>query len=63
MWQTQKKNQKFSAFGPWRYDTALSNHVIHDVLVLFTFAKVEVILLDTFVSDQSLVLVHLLHIN
>ena len=40
--------------------------VIHDVFVLFSFTKVEVIWFDTFVSDQSLLLLHvllLLHIN
>ena len=37
------------------YYTALSYDVIHDVFVLFTFAKVAVILLDIFVSDQSFV--------
>ena len=30
----------------------LSYHVIHDAFVLFTFAKVEVIFFDTFVSDH-----------
>ena len=33
--------------------------VIHDVFVLFTFAKVEVILFYTFISDQSLALLHI----
>ena len=40
------------------YNTALSYDVIHDVFVLFTFAKVDVILFDAFVSDQSLALLH-----
>ena len=43
--------------------TALSYDVIYDVFVLFTSAKVEVILFDTFVTDQSLALLHVLHIN
>ena len=43
--------------------TALSYDVIHDVFVVFTFAKVEVISFDTLVSDQSLVLLHVLHIT
>jgi len=36
------------------YYTTLSYDVIHDVFVLFTFAKVEVIWFDTLVSGQSL---------
>ena len=62
----QKKilNFQYSVHGS--YYTALSYDVIHDVFVLFSFTKVEVIWFDTFVSDQSLLLLHvllLLHIN
>jgi len=47
------------------YFTALSYDVINDVFVFFTFAevKVEVIWLDTLLSDQSLALLHVLHID
>ena len=43
----------------------ISYNVIHDVLVLFTFAKakVEMISFDTLVSDQGLALLHVLHVN
>jgi len=43
----------------------ISYNVIHDVLVLFTFAqaKVEMISFDTLVSDQGLALLHVLHAN
>jgi len=45
--------------------TALSYDIIHDLFVLFTFAsaEVEVIWFDTFVSDHSLALIHVLYIN
>jgi len=33
------------------------------VFVLFTFAKIEVIWFDTLVSDQSLAILRVLHIN
>ena len=47
------------------YYTAQSYDVVHDVglFVLFTFAQVEVSLFDTFVSDETLALFHVLHIN
>ena len=38
-------------------------YVIRDVFVLFTFAKVEVMWFDTLISDQSLALLRVLHIN
>jgi len=48
------------------YFTAVSYDVINDVyLFFFTFAevKVEVIWFDTLLSDQSLALLHVLHID
>ena len=52
-----EKNIKSQRSVCGRYYTALSYDVIHDVFVLFTFAKVEVIWFDTWVSDKSLRLV------
>jgi len=43
------------------YYTGLRYDVIHDVFVLFTTAKVEVIWFD--ISEQSLALLHVLRIN
>ena len=43
------------------YNTAISYDVIHDVFVLFTSAKVEEILFDTLVSDQSIALLRFAH--
>ena len=40
------------------YYTDLSCDVVHDVFVVFTFTKAEVIWFDTFVLDQSLALTH-----
>jgi len=40
------------------YYTDLSDIVVHDVFVVFTFTTVEVIWFDTFVLVQSLALTH-----
>jgi len=48
-WQPQKKYILISAFGPWQTSSYGANHYV--VFVLFTFAKVEVILFDT--SSQT----------
>ena len=50
----RKKIKKFQRLVCSGYYTALNYDVIHDAFVMFIFAKVEVILFDTFVSDQSL---------
>jgi len=57
-----KKIENFQRSVHGGYYTALSYDDVHDVF-LFTFAKVGVILFNTLVSDQSLVLLHVLHIN
>jgi len=61
--QAQKKISNFQRSVRGGYYTAVSGDVIYDAVVLF--AKVEVILFDTFVSGQSfrLALLHVLHIN
>ena len=59
--QRQKKNYQHSVCGGCY--TTLSYDVIYDVFVLFTFAKIEVIWFDTLVSDQSLAILRVLHIN
>jgi len=61
--QAQKKISNFQRSVHGGYYTAVSCDVIYDAVVLF--AKVEVILFDTFVSHQSfrLALLHVLHIN
>jgi len=45
------------------YYTDLSYDVIHDVFVLFRFAKVEVTWFGAFASDQNFALFNVLHIN
>ena len=40
------------------YYTDLSYDVVHDVFVVFTFTKAEVIWFDTSILDQSLALTH-----
>ena len=45
------------------YHTALSFSVSSQCIILFTVAKAEVIWFDTLFSDQSLALLHVLHIN
>ena len=50
----------FSIHGS--YYSALS-YDLQDVLLLFTFTKVEVVWFHTLVSDQSLALLHVLCIN
>jgi len=55
----RKKIVLISAFGHGSY----YSYVIHDVFLLFTFAKVEVIASDALVSDQCLALLHVLYIN
>jgi len=57
----RKKNYQHSVCGGCY--TTLSYDVIYDVFVLFTFAKIEVIWFDTLVSDQSLAILRILHIN
>jgi len=59
----RKKNSNFQRSVRGGYYTAVSCDVIYDAVVLF--AKVEVILFDTFIWDQSfrLALLHVLHIN
>ena len=61
----RKKIKNFQRSVRGSYYTALSQNIIHDIFLLFTFAsaKVEVIWFDTLVSDQSLALLHVLHIN
>ena len=65
-WQTQKFHTPafisvFTVRGG--YYTAKSYDVIHDVFVVFTSAKAEVISFDNIVSDQSLALLDIVHIN
>jgi len=50
----QKNILNFQHLVRGSYYTGLSYHIIYDIFVLFTFAKVQVILFDTFGSDQSL---------
>jgi len=60
-----EKNFNFQRSVCGGYYTALSHNIIHDVFVSFPFAwaKLEVIWFDTLVADQSLALLHVLHIN
>jgi len=50
-------------FGPWQllYRSKLQRHSWH--IVLFTFAKVDMIWFNTLVPDKSLALLDVLHIN
>jgi len=54
----------YCTFGLWQLlHTALGYSVIHDIFVLFAFAEVGALSSDISVPDQSLVLLHILHIN
>ena len=59
-WQTQKKSLNFQHLVIGSYYTAPGYNVVYDVFVLFAFVKVEVVWFGTFVSDQSLALLHFL---
>ena len=56
----EKKNYRSIRSG---YYAVLSYDVTRCVFVVFLFANVEVICFNTFASDQSLALLHILHMH